>query len=164
MTNKNFKVLLTLLLTLLLALKISLCQCQDERCNWGGTYKYGSSPMDGPMGLIHIYPLNDSIMLFHLDVTRGKPSYNSGELVGRIKKREAGIWYYSKQSAWFNCALRFIFEKDSVVINTDSAACKCGYGYGVRSDGSYKLLNDSTPTIFIDRHGDKITFESLIND
>ncbi len=135
---------------------------------WTGTYTYGTTAKMGAIGLLKIYPVDedDSSYIFYLEVNRGHPSYNSGALIGRINasSKSEGISKIIDNQTGVNCTLRFDFEKDTIVIKTDSISCICGFGYAVTADGKYKKTNAKIPYFFIDRHGDTIYFKSLTDE
>ena len=50
----------------------------------GGTYSFGDNIETGPVGSVKVYPLSENAALFFLDINRGAPSYNSGQLARKM--------------------------------------------------------------------------------
>ena len=50
-----------------------------------GTYQLGDDIEKERIGTITIYPETDTTVLFYIDLNRGAPSYNMGQLYGRLK-------------------------------------------------------------------------------
>ena len=130
---------------------------------YGGTYSYGTHPDSGRTGLLHIYPISENTFLFHLDLSRGAPSYNMGELVGKITISSSGEGNYTVKadSDYINCSFTLQFRNDSVFIRTNNDAVDCGYGFGVYSDGDFKKITNDIPKFFIDQSGKKRYFKNL---
>ena len=129
---------------------------------YAGTYVYGTHPEGGPKGTLKIYPTSPTTLIFHLNLNRGAPSYNSGELVGEIKiaSNREGDFTIKKDSDLINCSLHFWFQNDTVFIRTNDKADHCGYGFGVYSNGDYKRISYKTPEYFEDRTGEKTYFKN----
>jgi hypothetical protein len=130
--------------------------------DYGGTYSYGTSPDSGSTGLIYIYPNSDSTNLFYLELNRGYPSYNSGEIVGQmniynLRKAEFSM----TKGEYIDCSMNFWFTNDSLYIRTNDQSDNCGYGYGVHSHSNFKLKDSKTPEFYYDMTGEKIYFKNL---
>ena len=66
---------------------------EEKRINITGTYKFGDNVENGRAGSLVVYPLTDQTALFFLDVSRGAPSYNQGQIFGEmIIKHNIGIY------------------------------------------------------------------------
>lgn len=139
-----------LLITILLSAILTACQSKPA-VQYGGTYSYGD-PEQG-CGQVEIYPENDSTLLFHLYVNRGAPSYNNGEIEGRIVVRDDKAEFSQAE-----CTLQFEFYGDSIRIATPGD-CDCGFGYGVYADGTYRRTSSDTPQYYTTVAGDKIQFD-----
>lgn len=133
---------------------------------FGGEYSYGAVGGESAVGVLTVYPLSKGYCIFHLEVNRGKPSYNSGELRGKIKITRDGKASYSVKDSKYdiNCILSFSFQADKVIIVTDPNACKCSFGYGVSADGEFNKTSSKIPESYIDRHGKTIFFKNLIKE
>jgi hypothetical protein len=131
--------------------------------SYAGTYSYGTHPDSGATGILHVYQTSSKNLIFHLELNRGAPSYNSGELVGEIKIYSIGEGDFTikKDSDFINCSMNLWFHNDSVYIRTNNRADNCGYGYGVYSYGDFKRISFENPEYFINRSGKTIYFKNL---
>ena len=128
----------------------------------GGTYSFGDNVEKGSVGSVTVYPLTDNSALFFLDVCRGAPSYNLGQLFGQMTiKDNIGTYDSKKYGDDFNCLLKFEFKSNTLKVVTDEGHDDCGFGHAVYADHSYQLINNSIPKYFIDGHGDTTFFEGL---
>lgn len=127
----------------------------------GGTYSFGEDVETGAVGSVIVYPLTDSTALFFLDVCRGAPSYNLGQLFGQMTLN-GNIGRYSEiEDEYFNCAVKFEFSKDALNVTTEEGHGECGFGNAVYADNMYKRIDKSIPAYFINGEGDTILFEGL---
>jgi hypothetical protein len=134
-----------------------------QNINYGGVYAYGTHPDSGRTGVISVFPDSDSMLLFYLELNRGAPSYNSGAIAGQMKvygPGEADFTMVQKEN-FINCSINFWFTNDSLYIRTNDLADECGYGYGVFSDGDFKLKDSIRPTFYVNRAGEKKYFSKL---
>lgn len=127
----------------------------------GGTFTFGTDVEEGPIGSVMIYPLDDSTAIFYLDVCKGAPSYNLGQLLGKIAISGNTGTYGSDSD---ECALKFEFSSGKVRISTKNGQHECGFGFGVYADETYQLTDESLPEYFIGGEGDTTYFESLISE
>lgn len=128
----------------------------------GGTYRYGTDPDKGAAGSVMIYPLNDNTVMFFLDVSRGAPSYNSGQLLGQMTIKDNVGTYDAKQHyEYLDCTLTFEFSGDQLTVTTGDGKNDCGFGHGVYADNTYKLADKSIPSYFINMAGDTFQFKGL---
>lgn len=123
-----------------------------------GTYSFGDDVEKGPVGSVMVYPLNDDSALFFLSVSRGAPSYNSGQMFGEMKI-EDNIGTYADPD--FNCLLKFEFDSNQLIVSYGGEQNDCGFGNGVYADNTYTHTDKSVPTHFINGEGDTIQFEGL---
>jgi len=131
--------------------------------NIGGTYSYGDNVETGPVGSVIVYPLTDNSALFFLDVCRGAPSYNLGQLFGHMTiKNNIGTYDSQIDGDDFNCILKFKFASRQLEVITESGHGDCGFGGNVYADNEYELIDNSIPTYFIIGQGDTILFKDLI--
>ena len=126
-----------------------------------GIYKYGTSPQDGRFGILYVYPVSDTTMIIYLELSGGKPSYNSGALYGVIDVNKQGVAYYKDDESYLDCSIKFSFEKDLVDIVTDRNHCNCPFGSRVFADGHYRKVSFEIPKSFVNRHADTIYFKTL---
>ncbi len=128
----------------------------------GGTYSFGDNVEQGPIGSVIVYPLTDSSALFFLDVCRGAPSYNLGQLFGQITLKDSiGIYDSKTEGDDFDCILTFKFSLRKLEVITESGHDDCGFGANVYADHEYKKIDSSIPKYFIDGHGDTSIFDGL---
>jgi hypothetical protein len=128
----------------------------------GGTYTFGVDVENGPVGSVIIYPQTPTSALFFLDVCRGAPSYNLGQLFGQMTiKNNIGIYDSSTDDDDLKCILRFEFSPGQLIVTTDEKCDECGFGHAVYADNTYKLTDKSLPKYFIDGEGDTIYFKGL---
>ena len=77
---------------------------------------------------------------FTLSCCRGAPSYNSGEMSGRmIVESDMGVYTYSDETGLREgpCHLVFHFSQDTVEVRQLGMSFDCGFGYGVYANGLY---------------------------
>ena len=130
--------------------------------NIGGTYSFGDDVEKEPVGSVLVYPLTESTALFFLDVCRGAPSYNIGQLYGQMTiKNNIGTYDSRIDNDYFNCVLKFNFSSQQLEITTDNEHNNCGFGFNVYADNTYKLIDNSIPEYFINAEGDKTYFRVL---
>jgi hypothetical protein len=130
-----------------------------EVVKYAGVYSYGDSPEKGPTGQITIYPESDDSILFYIDISRGAPSYNMGNLYDRVKiKSNKGIYYVKYEENDNPCSFSFIFTSDKLTIKTENDGFDCGFGGNVSVDGSYYKVKNAKFDHFIDMTGTKYFF------
>ncbi len=128
---------------------------------FGGSYGYGGH-RDHPSGSLIIYPETDSTVLFYLSASRGKPSFNSGSLYGRMRVNQStGLYSNNFSFSDENCKLTFQFFHKSIVVKTIEDSGGCGYGNGVQSDGTFKMISSYIPSYFETLEGEKIFFKDI---
>jgi hypothetical protein len=128
--------------------------------DYGGIYSFGTIPEEGPTGKIYVYPNSDSTLLFFLELQRGAPSYNLGEMVGEMKIMEPGMAEFTRNGGGCNCNFRIFFKGDSLIIRTINDAYKCGFGCCVYTDGNYKRIQKETPKFYL-FYDEKTWFKDL---
>jgi hypothetical protein len=121
---------------------------------YAGVYQYGISPEKGPTGMITIYPESDDTILFFLDISRGAPSYNMGNMYDRVKiKSGKGVYFNKFEDYDNNCKFSFIFSNNTLVIKTIDNSMDCGFGGNVFADGKYKKTSSAKYDRFTDMTG-----------
>ena len=79
-----------------------------QTLNIGGTYSFGDNVEKGPVGSLIVYPFTDNSALFFIDICSGAPSYNLGQLFGKmIIKNNVGTYYSKNDDYNINCLLKF---------------------------------------------------------
>ncbi len=137
----------------------------NAAANIAGTYSFGNDIEKGPVGSVKIFPIANDSVIFFLDVNLGTPSYNSGQLLGKMAINDSIANYQSKAGDnMMNCALSFHFSDGQVVITTDSSHNDCGFGGNVIADNTYKQTDKSVPAYYINATGDTIQFKGLSVD
>lgn len=130
-----------------------------QTTKYAGVYKYGDSPEKGPTGQIIIYPESDDSLLFYIDISRGAPSYNMGNLYDRVKiKSNKGIYYVKYEENDNACNFSFVFTGDKLTIKTVNGGNDCGFGGNVSVDGQYYKVKNAKFDYFIDMTGEKYFF------
>ncbi len=139
------------LLFIFLFFAISACSIQDDRdlpnqsadtshdefTSLTGTWTY-SSEGDGPAGSLSVLQTEASALKFYLDVNRGAPSYNMGIISGCMHHETAESWMFEADDDYLNCSWRAEFKDDELTITTLNGRSDCGFGMGVRADGTYE--------------------------
>ena len=130
--------------------------------NIGGTYSFGDNVEKGSVGTVIVYPLTKNSALFFLDVCRGAPSYNLGQLFGQMTIKDNIGTYDSKiDGEDFNCILKFKFASQQLEVITENGHEDCSFGGNVYADNKYNLINKSIPKYFINGEGETILFHGL---
>jgi hypothetical protein len=78
---------------------------------YSGWYEYGRNIEKGRIGYILIYPETDNMILLYMELNRGAPSYNMGDLYGRIKiVNDTGTFFTRFDSMEKGCEFSFHFS------------------------------------------------------
>jgi hypothetical protein len=159
---------LPLLFILMTFLNVS-CQSYNKKeatgntipkATFAGVYKYGDSPEDGPTGMITVYEESDESILFYIDISRGAPSYNMGNLYDRVKiKSNKGVYYFKEGENDKPCSFSFVFTDNKLTIKTINDGYDCGFGGNVIVDGEYYKVINAKSDSFTDMTGTKYFFE-----
>lgn len=125
---------------------------------FAGLYTYGANAEKEAVGTLFIYPETDSTVIFHLEIMKGPPSYNSGTATGSLLiAGDTATW---SESAAAECKLRFRFTDSSAVIETIEDE-NCGFGGNVAADHTYTHTDHSIPEYFINPEGDTSRFDHI---
>lgn len=128
--------------------------------NYAGIYSYEKDSTKGG-GTITVYPESDSTFLFYIDINLGAPSYNGGNLYGRVKITQDTGTFFTKFDYMDNsCKWQFKFNDSSLSIKTVEDQYDCGFGNGVIADGDYKKDSSIIKQYFENGEGRKIYFDS----
>ena len=143
----------------------SSCQANKKKATQNslkcsGVYKYGTNPEKGPTGQVTVYQEPNGSILFYINISRGAPSYNMGNLYDRVKiKSNKGIYYYKDEEENESCSFSFVFTNDKLTITTLNNGYNCGFGGNVIVDGEYYKVKNDKFDLFIDIHGKKYFFK-----
>ena len=128
------------------------------------TTKYAGVYMarKGSIGSVTVYPETDSTILFYVDISKGAPSYNLGQLYDRIKIKDGEGVYFSTAFDYTDekkgCKWQMTIKKQMLTIKTLENCYECGFGANVIGDNQYTLKNSKIPQFFIDGANNKIFF------
>lgn len=78
---------------------------------------------------------------FRLRCSRGAPSYNMGEMAGRmIVDRDLGVYTFGDEADLSEgpCHLVFHFSRDTIEVRQLGRSFDCGFGSGVYATGVYR--------------------------
>ena len=130
---------------------------------YSGSYSYGSNVERGRVASLIVYPETDSTILFYFESNRGAPSYNMGQLYGRLKVINGkGLYFSNSQDSAKPCQFSCEFKGNQALIKTLDEEDNCGFGYGVYIDGAYKRYSRNVPTYFEDETGGKVYFKKTL--
>lgn len=117
---------------------------RSDADNFTGTYVM--DPGDKAGGTLMVIQMPDNKLQFDLECNRGAPSYNSGEASGTIAVKNATAIFRTTEFGG-ECKIRFEFQKNGVVITQTGSDADCGFGFGVRCDGKYRLKSRKRPKL-----------------
>lgn len=136
---------------LLFILAMSACKQKASvlASQYGGFYTMGDTLKEKAYGEVSVYPENDSTALFYLYVNKGEPSYNSGEVAGRITIRD-GKAVFRKRLAYAesDCVLNFLFDGDNLTVTEGEGDCDCSFGHGVGVNHTFTRANAEIPQCY----------------
>ena len=146
----------TIIILTALALIASSCK-QAATKQYGGIYGF----TEGEGGIVYIYPETDSTALFYLYKTKGAPSYNSGEIDGRIIIRDDKATFRNRyEGDETDCVLRFEFNGNKLTVTEDEEGdCRPFAGNGVYLDGTFLRTSSEIPQYYTNTQGDTIYFK-----
>lgn len=128
---------------------------------YAGIYSFGTDVEKGAVGSFTSYPESDSTILFFLDVCRGAPSYNQGQLFGRLVIQNNNALYFSKQPYDSNgCKLKIQFKGNELTIESVEGFDECSFGGNVSADNTYHRSDSSIPKYFLNE-GDTVVFKNI---
>ncbi|MCZ8021712.1 MAG: hypothetical protein O9294_08125 [Cytophagales bacterium] len=138
---------------------VTYSQNSNVTSNYSGQYIL-SDKNKNRNGTIMIYSESDSTLLFYLELTSGKPSYNVGNLYGRISiKNAVGEYLGNSLGTQSQCELIFEFSKNQLTITYSENKNDCGFGHSVYANGTYKLKTIISTNYFQDLEGRKVYFK-----
>jgi len=149
-------------------ISIIFCSCGQKNDNksafgtsqYTGQYDLGGDIEKGRIGSVTVYSETDNTILFFLNVNRGAPSYNMGQLYGRISIENNKGSFNEKILDYYNgCKLRFEFKEEILTIEYINEQDRdCGFGFAVWASGDYRRQNKLQPEFFQDQMGDTVYF------
>jgi hypothetical protein len=126
---------------------------------YSGVYTFGKNVEIGPVGSVAIYPESDTTVLFYIDICRGAPSYNLGQLYSRLKIENGVATFYTKEDFdQKGCKWKLTISDRILTIKTLDDCDECGFGANVYADNQYALKERKKPVYFVDGHNHKIYF------
>ena len=126
---------------------------------YAGSYYIGTDIEKGRIGSATVYPETDSTVLFYVEANRGAPSYNMGQLYGRLKLINGqGVFYSNEKNSGKSCKFSCNFKSNQMIVKTLDNEDNCGFGFGVYIDGAFKRRSKKIPSYFEDLTGSKIYF------
>jgi hypothetical protein len=151
------------LLGLLIAKLFGFAQTNNSNSilteQYSGKYSFGKNVKKGPVGSVTVFAETDTTILFFIDVCRGAPSYNLGQLYGRLKfENGKGIYFSKDEFDKKGCKWQVIIDDKMLTIKTIDDCYECGFGGNVIADNKYIHKDKTRPKFFIDGHGHKIFF------
>lgn len=127
---------------------------------YAGYYSIGTDIKKGRVGSVTVYPETDSTILFYVEANRGAPSYNMGQLYGRLTLVNGkGIFYSNPDNAEKSCKFSCTFQSDHLILETIDNEDNCGFGFDVYVDGRFKRKTKNVPHYFEDETGRKVYFK-----
>lgn len=130
-----------------------------KTAKYSGVYSFGKNVEKGGVGSITIYSETDTTILFFIDIYRGAPSYNLGQLYSRLTINNGQGVYHSKEDLEEKgCKWHVTINGKTLTIKTLDNCYECGFGNGVYADNEYKQKSRAIPNYFIDGPGHKIYF------
>lgn len=119
----------------------------------GGTYSFGCGEAGG---ILKIFPVSDDVLLFALQIQNGPPSYNSGEIQGKIVLK-GNVGHFKEEG----CEFKFLFGTYWVIV--DEVQDECPFGAGVSAGGAYRKINPEIPSTY-NSEGEDLYFKDLLMD
>jgi hypothetical protein len=113
-----------------------------------GEYSWASKNAGGAGGQVIVYPESNSTILFYLYQNRGEPSFNMGELYGRVTITNGTGVFFNKDYPGSNCKFRLTFIGEKLTIETLESKEDCGFGGGVYADGEFTRTSAKIPEYF----------------
>ena len=132
-----------------------------KTAQYAGKYSYDNGEGYGE-GEVIVYPESDSTILFYIQLQAGEPSYNMGDLCGRVTLTDGkGVFEFKSDYAEEGCKWSMNFADNKLVIEIIDEQYECGFGYGVYADGNYNRKSNAIPEYFVDFTDTKQYFKKL---
>jgi len=154
---------LTLLIGLLSATLFGFAQTNNSKSvlteKYSGVYSFGENVEKGAVGSVIVFAETDTTILFFIDICRGAPSYNLGQLYGRLKiENGKGIYFSKYDFDEKGCKWQVTIDDKTLTIKTIDDCYECGFGGNVIADNKYIRKALTKPECFTDGHGNKVFF------
>lgn len=152
----------TILLGLIALISFGFTKTNDDQViktkKYAGIYSFGDNIEKGAVGSVIVYPETDTTILFFVEVCRGAPSYNLGQLYDRLKIEDGKGIYNSNIFGDKGCKWEITIDTEELTIKTIDGCDECGFGHAVYADHSYKRKDNLIHDYFTDGSGQKIYF------
>ena len=94
---------------------------------------------------LDVGPVAADTMRIQLYCSRGPPSWNLGFLDARLPLRGDGLTYTTDEFGG-RCVIRIRFTDDAALVDDEAGDWDaCGFGYGVRAQGTYTRVSREMP-------------------
>jgi hypothetical protein len=113
-----------------------------------GVYSWESTRAEGPSGEVTVYPETNSTILFYLYKNRGEPSFNMGDLYGRVTITNGTGVFNNANYPGSNCKFKISFSGEKLNIETLEGKEDCGFGGGIYADGEFTRTSTKKPEYF----------------
>jgi len=126
---------------------------------YSGIYSFGENVEKGPVGSVTVFAETDTTILFFIDICRGAPSYNLGQLYDRLKiENGKGIYFSKYDFDEKGCKWEVIIDNNTLTIKTIDNCFECGFGGNVIADNKYIRKTLTKPEYFTNGEGNKFFF------
>ncbi|MFM2249612.1 MAG: hypothetical protein RLZZ358_539 [Bacteroidota bacterium] len=125
----------------------------------GGVYSWTSKETKDRGGVIYIYPESNTTVLFYMGLNRGAPSYNMGELYGRMNITNGTGVFFNSSYPGSDCKFRLTFSGEKLIAKTMEEKYDCLFGAGVIADGEFSRQSAKIPEYFEGYEG-KVYFKT----
>lgn len=115
---------------------------------YGGLYGWKSKFTEDRGGVLYVYPETNSTILFYLYLNGGEPTYNMGNLYGRVTITNGTGVFFNKDYPGSNCKFRLTFLGEKLKIETLESKDECGFGAGLGAEGQYTRESAKIPEYF----------------
>jgi hypothetical protein len=115
---------------------------------YGGVYSWKSKITAHRGGVVYVYPETNSTILFYMGLDGGEPSYNMGQLYGRITIANGTGLFYNADFPGENCQFTASFIGEKLKIETFEGNDNCPFGGGVYADGEFTRTSAKVPEYF----------------
>lgn len=115
---------------------------------YAGEYSWQSKVTADRGGQVTVYPESNTTILFYLYQNKGEPSYNMGDLYGRITITNGSGVFYNSGFPGANCKFKISFSGEKLKIETLDGKDECGFGGGVYADGEFTRISSKIPEYF----------------
>lgn len=126
---------------------------------YSGIYSFGENIEKGPVGSVTVFAETDTTILFFIDICRGAPSYNLGQLYDRLKiENGKGIYFSKYDFDEKGCKWEVIIDNNMLTIKTIDNCFECGFGGNVIAENKYIRKILTKPEYFTNGEGNKVFF------